>query len=228
MGVRTVAIPHLQSTVSLWTLRLGSELVYNGDIGATEPGPASERHGVEFANYYSPYKWLTFDGDLSLSRARFTEIDEAGQFVPEAVGTVVSAGASVDGFHRAFGSLRWRYFGPRPLVQDDSVRSKATSLVNLQGGHLKNLRVRATESRSHGGMPADGEDGATWLNAVDPERVQRATASRCDARGHASRPGRQAGRRLSHVPLWLGVSVAVPVFVVPCSAGLQACRVWRT
>jgi outer membrane receptor protein involved in Fe transport len=145
VGVRTVAIPHLQTTVSLWTLRLGSELVYNGDIGATEPGPASERHGVEFANYYSPYKWLTFDGDLSLSRARFTEFDEAGQFVPEAVGTVVSAGASVDGFHRAFGSMRWRYFGPRPLVQDDSVRSKATSLVNLQGGYqlLKNLRVTA-------------------------------------------------------------------------------------
>jgi hypothetical protein len=39
VGVRTVAVPHLQSTVSLWTLRLGSELVYNGDIGATEPGP---------------------------------------------------------------------------------------------------------------------------------------------------------------------------------------------
>ncbi|MCU1382709.1 MAG: tonB-dependent Receptor Plug domain protein [Acidobacteria bacterium] len=143
VGVRTVAIPHVQTTVSLWTLRLGSELVYNGDAGATEPGPASERHGVELANYYSPYKWLTFDGDLSLSRARFSDVQPAGQFVPEAVGTVVSAGASVDGFHRAFGSLRWRYFGPRALVQDDSVRSKATSLVNMQGGYqlLKNLRA---------------------------------------------------------------------------------------
>jgi outer membrane receptor protein involved in Fe transport len=143
IGLRTVALPHLQTTVSLWMLRLGSELVYNGDAGATEPGPASERHGVEFANYYSPRKWLTFDADLSLSRARFTQFDPAGQFVPEAVGTVVSAGASVDGFHRSFGSLRWRYFGPRALVQDDSVRSKATSLVNLQGGYqlLKNLRA---------------------------------------------------------------------------------------
>ena len=58
---------------------------------------------------------------------------------------MVSAGASVAGYHRTFGSLRWRYFGPRALVQDDSVRSKATSLVNLQGGYqlLKNLRVTA-------------------------------------------------------------------------------------
>ena len=37
VGVRTVAVPHLQSTVSLWTLHLASELLYNGDIGATEP-----------------------------------------------------------------------------------------------------------------------------------------------------------------------------------------------
>jgi outer membrane receptor protein involved in Fe transport len=142
--VRTVAVPHLQTTMSLWTLRLGSELVYNGDAGATEPGPASERHGIEIANYYSPYQWLTFDGDLSLSRARFTGSDDAGRYVPEAVGTVVSAGASVDGFHRLFGSLRWRYFGPRALVEDNSVRSKATSLVNLQSGYQLTKHLRAT------------------------------------------------------------------------------------
>jgi outer membrane receptor protein involved in Fe transport len=144
VGARTVAVPHLQSTVSVWTLRLGSELVYNGDLGATEPGPASDRHGVEIANYYSPYRWLVFDADLSLSQARFSEPDPAGQFVPEAVGTVVSAGASVDGFHRLFGSLRWRYFGPRPLVQDDSVRSRATSLVNAQAGYQLAKRARVT------------------------------------------------------------------------------------
>jgi outer membrane receptor protein involved in Fe transport len=143
--VRTVAVPHLQSTVSVWMLRLGSELVYDGDIGATEPGPASARHGVEIANYYSPFRWLVFDADLSLSTARFTDYSPNGEYVPEAVGTVVSAGASVDGYKRIFGSVRWRYFGPRALVQDDSVRSKATSLVNLQAGYqlARKLRVSA-------------------------------------------------------------------------------------
>lgn len=134
LGLRTVRVPHLQTTVSWWMLRLGSELVYNGDVGATEPGPASRRHGVEIANYYSPTKWLVFDGDVSLSQARFVDPEVNGKYVPEAVGTVVSAGASVDGYHRTFGSLRWRYFGPRALVEDNSVRSEATSLVNLQGG----------------------------------------------------------------------------------------------
>jgi len=144
VGVRTVAIPHVQTTASLWTLRLGSELVYNGDVGATEPGPASERHGVEIANYYSPYKWLVFDADLSLSRARFVDGVEGQAFVPEAVGTVVSAGASVDGYRRTFASIRWRYFGPRALVIDDSVRSPATSLVNLQAGYQVARRLRVT------------------------------------------------------------------------------------
>ena len=141
-GVRTVAIHHVQTTASLWTLRLGSELVYNGDIGATEPGPASERHGIEIANYYSPYKWLVFDADLSLSRARFVDGEEGQSFVPEAVGTVVSAGASIDGYRRSFASIRWRYFGPRALVSDDSVRSQATSLVNLQAGYQVARRLR--------------------------------------------------------------------------------------
>jgi outer membrane receptor protein involved in Fe transport len=145
IGIRTVAIPHLQSTVSWWTLRLGSELVYSGDVGATEPGPASRRHGVEIANYYSPTRWLVFDGDVSRSTARFTEFNPAGQYVPEAVGTVVSAGVGVNGFHRTFAALRWRYFGSRALVEDNSVRSEPTSLVNLQAGRQlsKSLRVTA-------------------------------------------------------------------------------------
>ncbi|MFN7985197.1 MAG: TonB-dependent receptor [Vicinamibacterales bacterium] len=144
VGVRSVAVPHLQATASLWTLRLGSELVYNGDVGATEPGPASERHGIEIANYYSPRKWLVFDADLSLSSAHFSDGPSKGAAVPEAVSTVVSAGVSVDGFRRTFGSLRWRYFGPRSLVEDDSVRSAATSLANLQLGYQPTRRLRVT------------------------------------------------------------------------------------
>jgi hypothetical protein len=141
-GVRTVAIPHLQSTVTVWSLHLDSELVFSGDDGTTEPSRPSARRGVEWTNYYSPLKWLVLDGDVSWSRARFTAFDPAGQYVPEAVGTVVSAGATVDAYRRAFGSLRWRYFGPRPLIEDDSVRSKATSLVNFQAGYRLAVRVK--------------------------------------------------------------------------------------
>jgi outer membrane receptor protein involved in Fe transport len=80
---------------------------------------------------------------VSLSRARFTSDSPDGNYVPEAVGTVVSGGAALDNFHRVFGALRVRYFGPRALIEDDSVRSKQTTLVNLEGGYQLTKNVRA-------------------------------------------------------------------------------------
>lgn len=143
VGVRTVVVPHLQSTLSVWMLRLDSELVFAGDAATTQPSGPSARRGVEFTNYYSPSRWLIFDGDVSWSRAHFTALGPVGEgSVPEAVGAVFSAGATIDGWHRTFGSLRWRYFGPRTLVEDNSVRSKATSLINLQAGYQFAAKVK--------------------------------------------------------------------------------------
>ncbi len=143
VGFRTVAIQHFQSTLTAWMLRLDSELVFSGDEGTTEPSRPSARRGIEWTNYYRPITWLVLDGDLSWSRARFSEYDPVGQYVPEAVGTVISAGATVDDYRKWFGSVRLRYFGPRTLIEDNSVRSMATTLVNLQAGYRlgKNLKV---------------------------------------------------------------------------------------
>ncbi|MEP7116116.1 MAG: TonB-dependent receptor [Acidobacteriota bacterium] len=142
VGVRSVRIPHLQTSLSLWSLRLDSELIFIGDAGTTDAGRPSHRYGLEFANYYSPLPWLTFDGDLSMSRARFRDDDPAGDFIPGAVATVVSGGVTVDSRQHLSGSLRWRYFGPRALLEDDSTRSKATSLVNLDAGYRFSGAVR--------------------------------------------------------------------------------------
>jgi TonB dependent receptor-like, beta-barrel len=143
VGLRTVAVPHLQTTVAAWTLDLDSELVFVGDAGTTEPGRPSRRSGLELSNYYSPQPWLILDGDLSVSRSRFRDGDPAGPRIPGAVQTVISAGATVDSVRNVFGSLRLRYFGSRPLVEDDSVRSKATSLLNAEIGYRlsRSLRV---------------------------------------------------------------------------------------
>ena len=143
VGVRTVAIPHLQSTFTLWTLGLDSELLFVGDAGTTEASRPSRRTGVEWTNYYRPMRWLTFDADLSWSRARFTDDAPEGARIPGAVETVASLGVTVEPTHRLFGSVRLRYFGPRPLVEDDSVRSEATRLVNAQAGYQvrRGLRV---------------------------------------------------------------------------------------
>ena len=76
IGVRTVAVPHLQSTLSLWYLHSASELQQDGDTGGTVASEQpSNRYGVEWANYYTPREHLAFDFDLADSRALFTEID---------------------------------------------------------------------------------------------------------------------------------------------------------
>ena len=142
IGIRTVRIPRLQMTVTAWTLGLDSELVFVGDAGTTAPGRPSRRQGIEWTTYYTPKPWLIFDADLALSKARFTDADPAGDHIPGAVATVVSAGATVDSVREMFGSVRWRYFGPRALVEDDTVRSKATSLVNLTAGYKFTSSVR--------------------------------------------------------------------------------------
>jgi hypothetical protein len=153
IGVRTVAVSHLQSTVSLWYLRSQSELQQDGDTGGTVASlNPSNRFGVELANYYTPVEHLTFDFDLAKSSARFTAIDgddaapnsPGGKSVPEAVGLVISAGIThhlPKGFSE---SLRLRYFGPRDLTSDGIYRSKVTALLNAGIGYQINKTWRVS------------------------------------------------------------------------------------
>ncbi len=143
IGVRSTWIPGLNSTLAFWYLTLDSELLFVGDAGITEPSRASRRYGVEWTNFYKPLPWLTLDFDIAYSHARFTEDDPAGNYIPGSIETVIATGATIDLPNGLFGSLRTRYFGPRPLIEDNSVRSKATTLVNLQAGYkYKNLRAQ--------------------------------------------------------------------------------------
>jgi hypothetical protein len=137
-GVRTVAIRGVQSTVSVWTLDFDSELLFVGDAGTTEAGRPSRRTGIEVTNYVRPHPWVTVDFDVSFSRARFKNSDPVGNKIPGSLDRVFSAGFALDPYERGggvIGSLRLRHFGPRPLIEDNSVRSKTTSLVNGELGY---------------------------------------------------------------------------------------------
>jgi len=134
IGVRSILVPKLQTTVAVWGLTLDSELVFVGDAGTTEAGRPSRRFGVEWANYYSVRPWLTLDADLSWSSARFTDGDPIGSEIPGAVRHVASVGVSVTD-RRFSGQLRVRYLGPRPLVEDGRVEAARSILVNAEAGY---------------------------------------------------------------------------------------------
>ncbi|MFN2459278.1 MAG: TonB-dependent receptor [Candidatus Velthaea sp.] len=133
IGARFAFNAKLRTTVSLWSLNLASELVFQGDAGTTSPGRPSRRRGIEFANFWAPAPGVTYDLDYATSAARFTDFDPVGDLIPGSIKDVVTLGAATDR-SGSYGSIRLRYFGPRPLIEDGSVYSHPTTTVNLQAG----------------------------------------------------------------------------------------------
>ena len=112
VGTRTAIVPHLQSELTLWYMHLASEQIFDGDHGVTTPSFPSDRYGIESANYYTPYKWLTIDADLAYSVPLFGR--SGRHHIPGSPTWVVAAGAAVDDVDGFFASLRMHYFGARP------------------------------------------------------------------------------------------------------------------
>ncbi|MFC5555733.1 TonB-dependent receptor [Methylobacterium iners] len=135
VGVRTRAIEGLLSTVTLFQLDFDSENLFVGDAGTTEPSRPSRRFGVEWTNHYALTPWLSLDADLTLTNARFSDVDPAGNRIPSAPTFIAAAGLTLGEGTGWFGSLRLRHFGPRPLIEDNSARSRATTLVNARLGY---------------------------------------------------------------------------------------------
>ncbi|MDY0962282.1 TonB-dependent receptor [Massilia sp. CFBP9026] len=163
-GVRTEAIPKMQTSLAVYRLDFDSELTYIGDAGNTEAGDPSRRYGIEFSNYYRPLKWLSIDLDAAWARARSRGENlegnrDAGRRIPGAIEGVAQLGVTVDPSGPWSGSLRLRWFGPRPLIEDDSVRSHSSLTLNgrigyrlandlrleLEGFNLTNRRASAID-----------------------------------------------------------------------------------
>jgi outer membrane receptor protein involved in Fe transport len=133
IGLRTEFLPGWQSTVALWQLTAASELLFVGDAGSTEATRPSRRYGVEWTNFYALSDWLAINADLAWSHARFRDHDPlAGDYIPGAVAATANLGLTLDNLGPWHGALRLRYFGPRPLVEDNSERSQASALTNLR------------------------------------------------------------------------------------------------
>jgi hypothetical protein len=138
-GVRTEIVPKLTSSLAFWILTQDSELLFTGDAGTTEPSRASRREGIEWINLYRALPWLLFDAQLSLSKARFTSLDpanpNAGPYIPGAIPVVAQIGATVQDLGPWSGNVNLRYFGPHPLIEDNSVRSNPSTIVNMRVGY---------------------------------------------------------------------------------------------
>lgn len=171
LGLRSAAIAGLQTSLSLYRLDFDSELLFIGDAGATEAGRPSRRYGIEFSSYYKAASWLALDLDLAYARARSRGSDPAGDYIPGAIEGVAQLALTVTPAGPWSGSLRLRYFGPRPLVEDNSVRSAAsvglngrlayqidkTLRVALEGYNLANRRDSAIDYYYASRLPGEAQ-----------------------------------------------------------------------
>ena len=144
VGVRATPLNGFRTTLSAWALELDSELLFVGDGGTTEPSDKSRRAGVTIANFYRPTDKLAIDADVSFARARFAHVASNATHIPGALENVVAAGVTWGAAARGpFGALRLRHFGSYPLVEDNSVRATATTLLNGDAGfQLSSVRVQ--------------------------------------------------------------------------------------
>ena len=114
-------------TATYWWLHVGSELRFIGDSNAVEPSGASGRHGYEIVAFWRPFPWLALDGNYTASHARF----DNGDHIPNAFENAASAGAAIilDPWEA---SIRVRHLGPSPLVEDNSVRDRGSTVMNAR------------------------------------------------------------------------------------------------
>jgi len=144
LGLRGDINQNLNMSIALWTLTLDSELLFVGDAGNTESSRESRRSGLEFTSYYRLDEAWTLDLEYSYSDAEFTDQSEDGNNIPGAIKHVVQAGVSAQWKNGWFGNARVRYFGERPLIEDDSVTSDPSTVVNLRLGYsFDNFVIKA-------------------------------------------------------------------------------------
>jgi len=140
-GLRGFIDEKLNASLSVWQLSLDSELLFVGDAGNTEASRASKRKGAEIALYYQLDQNWSIDLEYAYTDAAFTDASSEGAHIPGAIKNVVQAGVSAQFDNGLFGSLRARHFGERPLIEDNSITSDASTVFNLRAGYKMNKWV---------------------------------------------------------------------------------------
>jgi hypothetical protein len=130
LGLRFERGERFNATLALFALDLDSELVYVGDAGTTEPNGATERRGIEVTAFWQATPWLALNTAYTVTDARFATDAGDGREIPGAVEDTFTLGANLVTGGGLSASARLRYLGSAPLIEDGSVRSDASWLLN--------------------------------------------------------------------------------------------------
>jgi len=152
VGLRTDIVPKTHVQIALFNIHLNSEIIYDQDQGEDQPGPPSDRYGVEVSGQYRPLRWLELNTDLSFSHAQFvqtsaadllTEFGDNGTHIPLSPSFIGSVGALVDNLGPWYGGLQVRILGPYPLVPDNRDRDDGYTETNVDVGYKVSRSLKA-------------------------------------------------------------------------------------
>jgi outer membrane receptor protein involved in Fe transport len=100
------------------------------------PSGRTRRVGVDFTARYQLLSWLFMDADLNLAKPRFIDLPSGMNYVTLAPSITSIGGLGVNNLKGFSGSIRYRYLGRRPAVEDNSVVASAyfimDAVVNYQ------------------------------------------------------------------------------------------------
>jgi len=124
-------VGRVRITAAYWWLDLDSELKFVGDSNSVEPGPGTRRRGYELVGFWRMNSWMAMDAVWTGSHARYVNSPGA-DFVAGAVENAGELGVSAvkDQWEA---SVRVRYLGEYPLIEDNSLRSDAETMINIRG-----------------------------------------------------------------------------------------------
>jgi hypothetical protein len=135
IGLRANLFDKLNASLAIWQLDLDSELLFVGDAGNTDASDSSSRYGIELTGYYNINRDLTLDLEYAYTDAKFDKLSSNANQIPGALEHVVQAGIAYQPDQGWFAGARLRYFSERPLIEDGSVTSDDSQIVNLNIGY---------------------------------------------------------------------------------------------
>lgn len=135
IGLRLERGDSFNATLVGFWLELDSELVFVGDAGATEANDATERFGLEATVFWQTNDWLAINAAYTTTDTTF-KIDRGdGRKVPGAVESTFTLGMNAAWENGLTASTRLRWLSEAPLVEDNSVRSEDSLLINAGAGY---------------------------------------------------------------------------------------------
>ena len=141
-GFRNTWGSGIDTRVSAWSSRTGSENRFTADEAWSELARAGMGHGVTLSMRYEPARWLALDMEATVARARFG--DGAREPVPGAAERFAAAGATLRGVGGWTARLFVTYLGPRTATDDEALRLRSSSLVNAQVASRLSKKTRVT------------------------------------------------------------------------------------